>query len=263
MASLDELALDDPEIEVKIKEIKESLTLSAGSGVKDLFKQGKEKNFHRATLGFVNQMFQQISGINLITYYAGFIFEENIGMSPLVARIVAACNGTEYFLASFIAVWTIESFGRRKLMMFGATGMSLSMVILAATTSPTALKPDPMTGESTNTVPAYVAAVFLFVFNTFFAIGWLGMTWLYPAEITPLSIRAASNGVSTGANWIFNFLVVLITPIAFATIQYRTYIIFAVINAAIVVATALIFPETAGRSLEVSVMAVVGCACRC
>ena len=255
MACLDELALDDPEIEVKVKEIKESLEISSGKGVMDLFKQGREKNFHRATLGFVNQMFQQISGINLITYYAGTIFENNIGMSPLVARIVAACNGTEYFAASFIAVWTIESFGRRKLMLFGAAGMSLSMVVLAATTSPAALKP--VMGETTNQAPAYVAAVFLFVFNTFFAIGWLGMTWLYPAEITPLSIRAAANGVSTGANWIFNFLVVLITPIAFATIGYQTYIIFAVINAAMFVATWLIFPETAGRSLEVSVMAVV------
>ena len=183
---------------------------------------------------------------------AGTIFEVNIGMSPLIARIVAACNGTEYFLASFIAVYTIESFGRRKLMLFGAVGMSLSMVVLAATLNPSALGKvgGSVNGEVTNQAPAYVAAVFLFVFNTFFAIGWLGMTWLYPAEITPLSIRAAANGVSTGANWIFNFLVVLITPIAFATIDYQTYIIFAVINAAMVVATALVFPETQGRSLE-------------
>lgn len=203
MASLDELAIDDPEIETKLKEIKDSLDLSIGKGVSDLFRQGKEKNFHRATLGFVNQMFQQISGINLITYYAGTIFQTNIGMSALVARIVAACNGTEYFIASFIAVWTIESFGRRKLMLFGAAGMSLSMVVLAATTSPAALKPIPGSGSpgtTTNHAPAYVAAVFLFVFNTFFAIGWLGMTWLYPAEITPLGIRAAANGVSTAAS---------------------------------------------------------------
>lgn len=40
-------------------------------------------------------------------------------------------------------------------------------------------------------------AVFLFVFNTFFAFGWLGMTWLYPAEIVPLRIRAPTNALST------------------------------------------------------------------
>lgn len=49
--------------------------------------------------------------------------------------------------------------------------------------------------------------VFLFLFNTFFAIGWLGMTWLYPAEIVPLKIRAPANAVSTTANWIWNFMV--------------------------------------------------------
>lgn len=252
LASLDELPLDDPEIDAKVKEIQLSLEMASNKGVSDLFIQGKEKNFHRALLGFINQMFQQISGINLITYYAGTIFENNIGMSPLVSRIVAACNGTEYFLASFIAVWTIERFGRRKLMLFGAVGMSLSMVVLAVCTSPAVTKPvggDP-SGAATKKAGPYVAAVFLFVFNTFFAIGWLGMTWLYPAEITPLSIRAAANGVSTASNWIWNFLVVLITPIAFANIQYRTYIIFAVLNAVIAVTTYFIFPETAGRSLE-------------
>ncbi|CEH15675.1 sugar transporter stl1 [Ceraceosorus bombacis] len=256
MASLEELPLDDPEIDVKVEEIKESIEEATGAGVSDLFKQGPERNFHRTVLGFVIQMFQQISGINLITYYAATIFERNIGMSPLVSRLVAAANGTEYFAASWVAVFTIEKFGRRKLMLFGAAGMSISMAILAAMTAPG------VTGEYTigtgvdavkivpRKAPGYVAAVFLFIFNTFFAIGWLGMTWLYPAEITPLSIRAAANGVSTSANWLFNFLVVLITPIAFESIQYRTYLIFMCTNFAIFVTTFLIFPETKSRSLE-------------
>lgn len=51
------------------------------------------------------------------------------------------------------------------------------------------------------TTNGIVAAVFLFVFNSFFAVGWLGMTWLYPAEITPLAIRAPANAISTTANW--------------------------------------------------------------
>jgi len=42
------------------------------------------------------------------------------------------------------------------------------------------------------------------------AVGWLGMTWLYPAEIVPLKIRAPANAVSTTANWLFNFMVVMI-----------------------------------------------------
>jgi hypothetical protein len=44
----------------------------------------------------------------------------------------------------------------------------------------------------------------------------------------PLRIRAPANALSTSANWIFNFMVVMISPVAFSSIQYRTYIIFAV-----------------------------------
>nr|POF01306.1 sugar transporter stl1 [Quercus suber] len=123
-------------------------------------------------------------------------------------------------------------------MLFGAVGMSVTMCLLAGLTS------------KQSTGLGIAAAVFLFVFNTFFAIGWLGMTWLYPAEIVPLRIRAPSNALSTSANWIFNFMVVMITPIAFANIKYQTYIIFAVINAFIVPCVYFFYPETAYRSLE-------------
>ena len=75
-------------------------------------------------------------------------------------------------------------------MLFGAVGMSLSMVILAVMNS------QPGKGFG------IVAALFLFIFNTFFAIGWLGMTWLYPAEIVPLRIRAPANALSCSANWV-------------------------------------------------------------
>jgi len=176
----------------------------------------ENRHLHRTVLAYVNQMFQQISGINLITYYAAQIYEQYIGLTPFISRILAACNGTEYFLASWIAVFTIEKFGRRSLMIFGATGMAASMAVLAGATS--------VKGSGAG----IVAAAFLFIFNTFFAIGWLGMTWLYPAEIVPLRIRAPANALATSANWAFNFMVVMITPVAFENIGYQTYIIFAV-----------------------------------
>lgn len=163
----------------------------------DCFKQNRNRNFHRTVLGYVNQMFQQISGINIITYYIATIFEKDLGLTPFLSRLLAACNGTEYFLASFIAIPLIERTGRRKLMIGGAIGQTICMVVLAGT----------------NAYPGYatgvVAVLMLFLFNTFFAIGWLGMTWLYPAEITPLSIRAPANAIATTANWIFNFLIVM------------------------------------------------------
>lgn len=117
-----------------------------------------------------------------------------IGLSNFLSRLLAALNGTEYFVASLVAIFTIERVGRRKLMIFGAVGMSASMVVLAASSK----------YSDVSKGAGICAAVFLFVFNSFFAVGWLGMTWLYPAEITPLGIRAPANAISTTANWIFN-----------------------------------------------------------
>nr|SIP56080.1 putative sugar porter [Yarrowia phangngaensis] len=274
-SALEDVPIDDPYVVDQLAEVKESIMLEqlAQLGVNDsearekiksgefqmgeelpfweqmklLFTFGKKKNFHRTMLAYFNQVMQQITGINLITYYAAFIYETSVGMSPMNSRILAACNGTEYFLASWIAFYTIERFGRRKLMIFGALGQSITMAILTGTVYAASPIAD---GGLNNSGAGIAAAAFLFVFNTFFAIGWLGMTWLYPAEITSLEIRAPANGLSTSGNWIFNFMVVMITPIAFDTIKWKTYIIFACINAAMVPVVYFFYPETAGRSLE-------------
>ncbi|SMY19035.1 unnamed protein product [Zymoseptoria tritici ST99CH_1A5] len=243
LAALSDVPDDDAYVQNEFHAIKDSVIESSKAGFKDVFTMGPDRNFHRALLGYVSQVLQQITGINLITYYAAVIYE-SVGLKGDLPRLLAAVNGTEYFLASWVAVFLIEKAGRRTLMLFGAVGQSLSMVTLAIVTSFT--RPD----GTVQTQPGIVAVVFLFVFNTFFAIGWLGMTWLYPSEIVPLRIRAPSSALSTSANWIFNFMVVMITPVAFATIGYQTYIIFAVINAFIVPCVWFFYPETAYRSLE-------------
>ncbi|CAE6413359.1 unnamed protein product [Rhizoctonia solani] len=203
----------------------------------ELLRGGRSQNFRRATLGIVIQAFQQITGINLITYYATLLFER-LGINDLKSRILAACNGTEYFLASLIAIWLIEKVGRRKLMIFGAVGQTITMVLLAVLGS--------IDRSSTN----IASAVLLFVFNSFFAVGWLGMTWLYPAEITPLRIRQPANALSTASNWAFNFMVVMVTGPSFQNIGYHTYTVFACLNAFIIPVVYFYFPETAGKSLE-------------
>ncbi|ORY07147.1 and other transporter-domain-containing protein [Clohesyomyces aquaticus] len=255
LCALNELPPDDKKVQSEFQAVKDTALEISKGGFRDCFKMNRNRNFHRTALAYVNQMFQQISGINIITYYAATIFEQNIGLSGFLSRLLAACNGTEYFMASWIAIFTIEKFGRRSLMIFGAAGQAFSMAVLAGTTS------------RVSTGLGITAAVFLFVFNSFFAVGWLGMTWLYPAEITPLNIRAPANAISTTANWIFNvshilperpiissqpsqFMVVMVTPVAFANIGYRTYIIFATINAFMVPCVYFFFPETAYRSLE-------------
>ncbi|KAJ5322250.1 uncharacterized protein N7506_011380 [Penicillium brevicompactum] len=254
LAAILDLDERDPYVHSEFSAIKDAVLEASAVSFRDLFTMDEDRHFHRVVLAYVNQMFQQISGINLITYYAATIYE-SIGMDGLTSRILAACNGTEYFLASLIPIFIIEKVGRRLLMLIGAAGMSISMAVLAITTS-----------FEGNSQAGIAAAVFLFVFNTFFALGWLGMTWLYPAEIVslacsnlvaklmidqvPLRIRAPANALATSGNWIFNFMVVMITPVAFDSIKYKTYIIFAVINAFIFPVIYFFYPETAYRSLE-------------
>ncbi|RSM16182.1 hypothetical protein CDV31_004645 [Fusarium ambrosium] len=243
--------VDDPEVITEIRAIQEALEVQSRGGgfrYKELLTNGASQNFRRTMLGVAAQFFQQICGINLVTYYATFLFENSLGFGPEMSRLLAALNGTEYFLASLVALPLIERTGRRKLMLFGAFGMMASMAVLAGTVS---------TGTATdNGAPqletryGVTATVFLFVFNSFFAIGWLGMTWLYPAEITNLRIRIQANALSTCSNWLSNFLIVMITPPAFANLGYRTYAMFAVFNAAIIPCVWLFFPEPKGRSLE-------------
>lgn len=167
-----DLPESDAYVHSEFAAIKDAVMSASAVGFRDLLTMDENRHFHRVVLAYVNQMFQQISGINLITYYAATIYEKSIGMSGLMSRILAACNGTEYFVASLIPIFIIEKVGRRTLMLIGAAGMSLSMAALAITTS-----------FKNNAQAGIAAAVFLFVFNTFFAWGWLGMTWLYPAEI--------------------------------------------------------------------------------
>ncbi|KAG0664414.1 hypothetical protein C6P46_001459 [Rhodotorula mucilaginosa] len=237
----------------------------ANSRFKDIFTHGPTQNFRRASLGFVAQILQQITGINLISYYSATLFEQ-IGLSPLLSRYLALANGVEYALAAFASIMFVDTLGRRKTMIWGSIGCGICMVILTG-----------LVHASDNGQKAwgYAATVFLFVFNTSFAFGWLGKCmftvslyrsrwvlsfphcpatgsgWLYPSEISTLAVRAQANGLSTCANWLGNFLVVEITPPAFAGIGAYTYLIFAVTNLCIITPILyFFFPETARRSLE-------------
>ncbi|TIB73513.1 general substrate transporter [Wallemia mellicola] len=203
----------------------------------ELFRNDENMTFWRTSVAFLSQAFQQIGGINLVTYYSTTLFL-SIGLDDTKARIVTAGNGVEYFLSGVAALFVIDRMGRIPLMITGSCIMIASLVMLVGFQS---------SGRSDLAVGS---AVMLFVFNTGFALGWLGVTWLYPAEISTLRSRHAVNGLSTCANWLFNYLIVQIAPICLDTIKYRTYIIFIATNTFFIPVIWLFFPETKGHSLE-------------
>lgn len=146
--------------------IDEEREAAHGSSYKALLTNGEQKFFYRTMLGIGGQFMQQLSGINLITYYAPTIFQESVGLSHNLSLLLAGFNGVAYFFSSLIPIWVIDRLGRRKLMLFAAAGQCACMAILAGTV------------WNGSTAAGLVATVMLFLFNFFFAVGLLAIPWL-------------------------------------------------------------------------------------
>ncbi|KAI4942642.1 hypothetical protein J4E91_009811 [Alternaria rosae] len=243
LAALNDDEPDSFETKDEFLQIKDAILIMAQGSSAGLFSNKERRGFHRVVLAYFVQVFQQGTGINLVLQYLSWIFLTRMSFEGWLARLLASCSATVYFLASFIVVVGIDRFwGRRSLMMFGASGMSACMILITILQY--------LWSERNMQAGRIASTVFLFIFSVFFAIGWQGMAWLYQVEIVPLRIRGPANGLSTSANWLLNFVVVFITPIAFQRISYRTWIIFAVTNFAIIPLVYFFYPETAFRSLE-------------
>jgi len=189
-------------------------------------------------LGASSQLFQQIGGCNAVIYYFPILFENSIGEGHTMSLLLGGVNMVVYAIFATVSWFIIERAGRRKLFLVGTIGQCLSMVLVFACLIP---------GGPNN---AKGAAVGLFTYIAFFGATWLPLPWLYPAEINPIKTRAKANAVSTCTNWLFNFLVVMITPVMLSNIRWATYLVFAVINAAFFPVIYFFYPETRKRSLE-------------
>ena len=143
-------------------------------------------------------------------------------------------------IAAYVAVLTVDRFGRRKLLLTAGIGMGISMAVLAGTTA-----------TATNNAALHAAIAFLFLVNIFYSYGFLGVCFLYATEIAPMRVRSIVNGIAVFVTWGTNFWVVEVTPVGFNSIGSRYYIVYAVINFLLIVpVTYFFFPETTGQSLE-------------
>lgn len=132
-------------------------------------------------------------GTNLISVYATIIFQSNLGMSSENARALTGGALTWKFLSSFIAFFTIDRLGRRAVFMISGTGMCCCMIALAISTS-----------FGSENQPAQIAAgVFIYLFNTFVPIGFLGANFLYCTEVAPIRLRMAMSSISTANHWLW------------------------------------------------------------
>ncbi|ORY55134.1 MFS transporter [Pseudomassariella vexata] len=198
----------------------------------------------RMILGAWMQASNQISGINVTSYYMTYVFINAIGLNELTARILAAAGSMDYLFFAFMAYFVIERFGRRKVMMCSAAACSTCWTIIAICMGLSE------TGRADSYKTGAVAVTFFFVFFAAFAMGVLGVPWVYPTEVNALAFRAKGASLAMSTNWIFNYMVSQVTPPGIANLGYRFWIIWAVICAAFLPITYLFYPETAHRSLE-------------
>ncbi|OWT36838.1 galactose transporter [Cryptococcus neoformans Bt1] len=203
---------------------------------------------HRLMLGAGCQTLQQWTGINAIIYYAPTIFEQiglsGAGAGGTISLLATGIVGIVQFVFTIPAVLFVDNFGRKPILAWGEANMGISHAIIAAIVAVYGDKFD------TNKKAGNAAVFFIYWYIVNFACTWGPLAWVVSAEVFPLDMRAKGMSVSSGANWIMNFTVAMVTPHMIESIGYKTYIVFMCFCVVGFLFSILILPELKGLSLE-------------
>jgi sugar porter (SP) family MFS transporter len=192
-------------------------------------------------IGIGLAIFQQITGINTVIYYAPTILEI-VGFSAGGA-IAATALGVGLVNVGFtiLAVRIIDRAGRRLLLLIGLIGMTVSLALLGLVFS----------FESTSGAAGLLATMCLALYIASFAISLGPVFWLMISEIYPLNIRGSAMSVAALCNWGSNFIVALTFPVLLAALGGAgAFWLFAVLGIVAWFFVWFLVPETKGRSLE-------------
>ncbi|KAL3463594.1 general substrate transporter [Aspergillus heterothallicus] len=242
LAALAGCEIHDHETQIQKQLVLDSLRASGALGQKtsfrDLFTGGPSQHFRRMVVGSSSQVFQQLGGCNAVIYYLPLLLKQNLHQDNDMALLIGGINMIVYAIFATFSWFFIERIGRRKLFLGGSFVQTVAMVITFACLIP---------GDEQSSKGAVFG---LFLYMAAFGAAWLPLPWLYPAELSPVRTRAKANAVSTCNNWLFNFTVVMITPVMVSAIGWGTYLFFAAWNALFIPVIWFFYPETANRSLE-------------
>ncbi|KKY37450.1 putative glucose transporter rco-3 [Diaporthe ampelina] len=148
----------------------------------------------RTLTGCGLQMLQQLTGVNFIMYYGTtFFVGAGIQNAFLVSLIINIVNTISTIPALFI----IEAWGRRKVLIYGAVAMAICQLLIASFSA--------AVGNSMPTTANQILIIFLCIDIFFFAASWGPVAWVITSEIYPLKVRAKSMSISTASNWLLNF----------------------------------------------------------
>lgn len=194
-------------------------------------------------IGIMLSVFQQAVGINAVLYFAPRIFE-SMGMgNPMQQTVIM---GIINILFTLLAVFTVEKWGRKPLLIYGSIGMTIGAFGVALCNVLTGL-------------PAIISVVSIMVYSASFMFSWGPICWVLIAEIFPNTIRGAAVAIAVAFQWIFNFIVsstfVPMYNMSLGDMGDKFGHMFAYALYGIICVIAAIFvwrlvPETKGKTLE-------------
>ena len=186
-------------------------------------------------------IFQQITGINTVIYYAPTIIQSAGIPSASGAILATAGIGLVNVLMTIVAMWLIDRAGRRPLLVTGISGMVISLGVLGFVFR----THEPSAGMG------WLAVAILMAYVASFAISLGPIFWLLIAEIYPLRVRGIAEGTAAGTNWAANLLVSLtFLSLLQALGPSWTFWLYGLLSIGSLLFSYSLVPETKGRTLE-------------
>lgn len=229
-------SIGEKNVQAALTSIKSSLRTEVGVAKESLFNGLYNKPiFYVVALA----MFNQLSGINAIMYYAPRIFEMS-GLAKDTALLQAISIGLTNMIFTLLAISVIDKFGRKNLLIVGSVGMVMSLGMVAYT-------------FYTGNYGGYMVMIYLIAFIAFFASSQGAVIWVYMSEIFPNSVRAKGQTLGSSTHWIMAAIISWTFPIvAKSSVMggFYSFLLFASMMLLHGFFAWKILPETKGKTLE-------------
>jgi sugar porter (SP) family MFS transporter len=188
--------------------------------------------------------FQQFTGINAIIFYSP-IFFSSLGSGDKAALESTVIVGAVNVLSTLVAVFGVDRFGRRTLLLEAGVQMFIAEVIVAILLGHYFAD----SAKLPNSVAIGVIVLICFFISSF-AWSWGPLGWLVPSEIHPLETRSAGQGINVAVNLLFTFLIGQSFLSMLCTMEFGVFLFFAGFVLAMTIFVYFFIPETKGLLIE-------------
>jgi SP family xylose:H+ symportor-like MFS transporter len=237
---LAQIISSEQEAASEFADIEASLTNSPAPNLTMLF--GKGIGF-ALFLGVMLSIFQQVTGINAILYYGAEIFSNALGYGPEDALKQQLWLGAVNLIFTFVAIYKVDSWGRKPLFIGGSMGMFAGLMVLGLTIYTQQM--------------GVVSLIAVLVFIASFAMSMGPVVWVMLSEMFPNNVRSVAMSIAVAAQWLFNALVANSFPVVNQSVLNQDsfngalpYFIFASLCIVAMLFVWMLVPETKGKTLE-------------